>query len=289
MHVLSHQTQWLGAVVMAAAVSVPIAYLDARSHTQELPAETTAAEEALVSADVAIRQEHVDADGRSLPGRSPMLTYRLEHRASTSGPVMTMTLIAAERTIVQGIGVTRALEHSFIAARMERDAKNGLRLFNARGELLTMPYGDGVRPFGNLSDKFLPPSRPSPEPPTVQLAAFDRMVFARYRRADRRARLEQTHGLPAGSVRGLDRYISSTDGDLDEVLVDPDTVLPMEMNTVRDGHLVSRAEMAYDERPDGWLVRRRLRAERVVPSVNGRRVVLDIELSNVRLGSGGAE
>ena len=292
MHVLPVRTRSAAVALIAAALAIPIAYVDAIA-TRQLPSAPHAVEpsEEPFSADVAIRHAHGGADGRPLPGQSPALSFRLERRRGASGTVTTMTLIGVARATARGVAGVRALDHPYLAARMEHDPKQGLRLYNARGERLRLPEAADRALFGRMSDEILPGPRTGADRAAAEaaFASLDDVVAWRERGGERRARLERIHGPSQGSVGGLDQYISTDHGDLREVLVDPATALPIEMNTVRAGALVSRTRMSYDAHPAGVFVRRVLRTERVVPSVTPRRLVLEMELSNVRLASGGAQ
>jgi hypothetical protein len=286
MHVLPERTQVATTTALAAALAMSIAYVDARPGRQSEATLPTAGD--ALSADVTLRQVHLDAGGRPAPGSPPALSFRLDRRRGRAGREMTMRLTGVERAVVRGIGGMRALDHPFIPVRMDHDATNGLRLYNARGERLRNPDAGDRRLFGNLSDKFLPaPVDDAAAREPVAFAWVDDVLAAPGRHLDRRAELERAHGPAQGSIRGFDRFVSTDGTNLDEVLVDPVTALPVETSTVRDGVLVARAWMSYDAHPSGFLVRRLLRSERVVPSANRRRVVVEIELSNVTVSPGG--
>jgi hypothetical protein len=234
------------------------------------------------TADVAIEQTHMSSDGRPLPGASPSARYRLEHRAGSSGATV-LTLLSLERDTAEGLADRIPLDNPFLAVRMELDAKGGLRMFNGRGDRLREP---------TVADRHLFDLKPG----AASGAADSREVAARGRHpqfvipanggADRRAALEEIFGKPVERVRGLDRYLSRRHDDVDEVLVDPGTVLPAELNTVRRGALVSRVQMAYEARANGTLLRRSLRAERTLTD-DPRRIVTTIDISNVMIAGGG--
>jgi hypothetical protein len=288
MHVLPERTQRATTTALAAALamSIAIAYVDARPGRQSETTPPTGGD--ALSAEVTLRQVHLDADGRPVAGSPPALSFRLDRRRGRAGREMTMRLTGVERAVVRGVGGTRALDHPFIPVRMDHDATNGLRLYNARGERLRNPDATDRRLFGSLSDKFLPaPPDDGAAREPIAFAWVDDVLAAPGRHLDRRAELERAHGPSQGSIRGFDRFVSTDGTNLDEVLVDPATALPVETSTVRDGALVARAWMSYDAHPSGFLVRRLLRSERVVPSANRRRVVVEIELSNVVLSPGG--
>ena len=107
-------------------------------------------------------------------------------------------------------------------------------------------------------------------------------------RETRRAAFTRDMGSPQGLVRGLERFVQNRDGSTTEVLSDPTWSVPVEINVVRDGALVSHSVLSYDEDPGAGLVRRRIRSEQLLSPESGDRALVDFELSNIRLDRGGA-
>jgi hypothetical protein len=101
--------------------------------------------------------------------------------------------------------------------------------------------------------------------------------------AARRAGLVRELGAPQGSVRGLDRFVSMDGGAATEVLSDPRWAVPVEINVVRDGALVSHNTLRYVEDPGAGLVRSSMRSEQLVSPESGDRAVVDIAFANIRL------
>ena len=107
-------------------------------------------------------------------------------------------------------------------------------------------------------------------------------------RASRRAAFARDMGSPKGAVRGLERFLQDRDGVTTEVLSDPAWSVPVEINVLRDGTLVSHSVLSYEEEPGAGLVRRRIRSEQLLSPESGDRALVDFELANIRLGRGGA-
>jgi hypothetical protein len=236
------------------------------------------------TADVSIGQTHVAADGQRLPGASPSAKYRLEHRAG-SGAVTRLTLVELERETAEGATGRVALDNPFLAVRMELDGTGGMRLYNRRGDRVHEPTAADRGLFGVTN-----PGSGSTPPDTRQMSSRARpssLLVASGRAGERRAELERLFGAPVERVRGLDRYVTTRRGDVDEALVDPVTALPAELNTVRAGALVSRVQMAYEAKSNGTLVRRWFRAERAL--ADARRVVTTIDVTNVQVVAGGGQ
>jgi len=236
------------------------------------------------TADVAVGQMHVAADGQRLPGATPSAKYRLEHRAG-AGAMTRLTLVELERETAESVTGQVALDNPFLAVRMELDAEGGMRLYNRRGDRLREPTAADRRLFGVLN----PGSDSTPDTrPMSTRARPSNLLVASGRGDERRAEFERQFGAPVERVRGLDRYVKTRRDDVDEVLVDPVTVLPAEFNTVRAGALVSRVQMAYEPKGDGSFVRRWFRAERALPD-SARRVVTTIDVTNVQIVAGGGQ
>ena len=123
--------------------------------------------------------------------------------------------------------------------------------------------------------------------PMAARAGRAKLLVEANRRNERRAELERHFGPPVERVRGLDRYVTNRGGDVDEVLLDPTTALPYELNTVRGGVLVSRVLMSYEARGSAF-IRRSLRSERALADT-ARRVVTTIDVTNVQLVAGGGQ
>jgi hypothetical protein len=67
------------------------------------------------------------------------------------------------------------------------------------------------------------------------------------------------------------------------VLADADWAVPVEVRVLRRGALTTRASFSFEPGPGSSLVRRRSRSEHLIPEGKGARMVLDVELANVKL------
>jgi hypothetical protein len=258
---------------------------------RQASAEASNAAAGTFTADVAIRQTYTGS-GAGFQAASPALTLRVTGSLASSGPTA-ITLTGVERPVVRSAAGARLIDNPFIVSRMEYDERGGLRLYNSRGERVRVPEARDRAAFvvgGSLSrqagidtNRVLRDRRPAS--PAGGWA--DRLVARREERVRRRQLLELAHGAPVGRVAGLDRYLSATEEGLDEVLADPDTALPVEINTVHGGRLVARARFGYEQLDERFLVRRRVSAERVLPDAAGARVVTEIDVTNVHVDAGG--
>ena len=240
--------------------------------------------EGVFTADINIRQEHVDADGRSLPGAAPSAKYRIEHRPGPAA-LTRLTMVELEGMTAESVAGPVALDNPFLAVRMELDQKAGLRLYNRRGDRLRDVTAADRRYFGLAS----PPPGATPPDARVMSARsqVSNLVVTAGRSGARREELERRFGRSVERVRGLDRYVAMRRGDVEEVLVDPVTALPVEINTARAGVLVAHIRMTHQPMNGGTFLRRWFRAERSLPDA-ARRIVTTIDVTNVQSAMGGA-
>jgi hypothetical protein len=197
-----------------------------------------------------------------------------------------LTIVDIEGITAESVDGPVALDNPFLAVRMELDPGGGLRLYNRRGERLREVTAADRRHFGPAN-----PGRPVTPPDSRVMSARARtsnLLVSAAKSDERRAELERQFGRPVERVRGLDRYIRTRQGDIDEVLVDPATALPIELNTVRNGALASQIQMTYEPTGNGALIRRWFRAERALADA-ARRVVTTIDVTNAQVGSGGGQ
>jgi hypothetical protein len=103
---------------------------------------------------------------------------------------------------------------------------------------------------------------------------------------DRRARaVAASLGPVRGRVRGLDRYVSSDGPVTREVLLDPSSLVPFEVNEATGGRLDLRTTMTYQPDARGALTRTGMRIEQ--RGGLSRTTVVDLQYSNIRLPKGG--
>jgi hypothetical protein len=237
------------------------------------------------TADVTISQMHVGGDGQRLPGAAPKAKYRIEQRPGPNA-LIRLTLVEIEGVTAESAAGPVSLDNAFLAVRMDLDPKGGLRLYNRRGERLREVTAADRRLFGHAN----PPRGTTPPDARVMTvrAQTSNLLVTAGGSGERRTNLERRFGKPVERVRGLDRYVAARKGDIDEVLVDPATALPVELNTVRKGTLASRVQMTHEPKGNGTFVRRWFRAERALPDA-ARRVVTTIDVSNVQVIAGGGQ
>ena len=264
------------------------------------------------TADVTIRRRLIRKDGTPGP-EAPEMRYRWKRTLEEGGWKTTMTVLSVSSDTIQTSKGPQAVSRKVPVARIEiGDSRSPARIFDAEGRMLfmlpTTPAADGTRaPSGAALPPQLAAVRDSAASFKASLATAmttgsgaddapavlgsrewaDHLLPSATGRGARRAALTRDMGSPQGLVRGLDRFIQTRDGTTTEVLSDPAWSVPVEVNVVRNGALVSHSVLSYEEDPGAGLVRRRIRSEQLLSPESGDRALVDFELSNIRLARGG--
>ncbi len=247
-------------------------------------------------ADLTIRQTTVVAAGEPAGPAAPALTVRMERRQAGARWRTTMTLAQIERPQIRGLATSAAVINPFEVARMEYD-EDGTppRMYDRQGRLVRLPgAADRLRlhtPAALAAGMPVlePLSVPGGPPlPLTGHAWIDEVMAPLEKRQIRRANIERQLGRPSGQVRGLDRFVAWLGEDTHEVLVDPQTAVPVEVNTSRQGNLVARTTMTLVRDAAGRLRSRSMRTERSLPGDGNERRVTDVELANIQLTKEGA-
>lgn len=100
------------------------------------------------------------------------------------------------------------------------------------------------------------------------------------RQAERRDAIVRAFGPAVGRTRGLDRYVTQTTTGRQEVLVTPDTALPVELRSAVEGAEV-QTDVTYEPYGPYGYVRRFMRSEHRFSAAAAGRTVTEVELSNV--------
>jgi hypothetical protein len=210
----------------------------------------------------------------------------------------TLTLQHMDRPEIRGLATSAATINPFEVVRFEYD-EDGTppRMYDRHGRLVRLPgsadrrrlhtpaaIAAGLPVLESLAGRV--------PPPPVTFGGQDwaaAVVAPPEQRAARRIAIERQLGGPVGQVRGLDRHVAWMGTDTLEVLVDPDMVVPVEINRMRRGELVARTSITQTRDAAGALLRRTSRTERLVDGGGGERMVTEIELANIQVTAlGGA-
>jgi hypothetical protein len=242
------------------------------------------------SADVTMRQDRVSAD-RTLTHAPMESRFRFERTRSAAGWKTAITVLSGvPLNAAPGMeGIRSKAPH--VGMRIEDPGDgSGIRMVDAAGKELRLPQHDQLRSL---------PGRSGLTPFASPLAAeslaagigigradpgrdwADALVIQRGQHGSRAHSFEQLHGKPIDRTKGLDRYITSSQDSDSEILVDPESALPVEINIVRDGTLVSHVTHEYVPYGPQHLLRKRVRVERRVPGSRVERTLVVFELDNV--------
>jgi hypothetical protein len=256
------------------------------------------------TADVTIRRRLVKKDG-AVAAEAPEMRYRWIRRRTADGWRSTMSVLSVGSQRIQTSSGPQLVSMKVPVARIEAGPGQATRVFDAAGEQLFMPatdaplagdpapVADTASSLDRLRDHLRTPRPVAPALPAdaAERAARDlrsdawieQFLPAVKESAARRARLIRSMGTVQGTVRGLERFVSNGDGATTEVLSDPRWGVPVEINVVRNGALVSQTTIGYAEDPGAGLSRRRVRQELALSPESGDRAVADIEFTGIRL------
>jgi hypothetical protein len=243
------------------------------------------------AADITIRQWRVTADGARAGVDPPAVSVRVEAARNGSAWRTSLSMTGLDRPVARGLAGPQALDNPFLVSRLEYDDDGTPpRMFNARGQLMAMPGENERRALGlpeGLRDKNWDPSAvlgrvgaPGRGPDRTGLAG---LVVGVADAPKRRADVERHFGKRIGQVRGHDQFILRSGAQVDELLITPDTAVPVELNETTEGELTARMEFEYDAQGADALVRRHVRAERAIGKSGGERMVTDLSVTNLTL------
>jgi hypothetical protein len=262
-------------------------------------------------ADLTIRRQLLRRDG-TVGFQGPEMRYRWSRTLTERGWKTSMTLVSASPETIQTAKGPQAVSRKIPVSRIEiGDPQTPTRIFDTDGRMAFLlpsratpsaaagadrANAGAAGPFGSMAEALaaavtLPSTSGAGDPPPEAARSrewIEHLMPTRAAAAARRAALVRTLGSPQGLERGLERFIGNADGETTEVLSDPAWGVPIEINVVRGGSLVSHTTFGYAEDPGAGRVRRRMRSEHLLSPESGDRSVVDVELSNIRLDRGGA-
>ena len=244
-----------------------------------------------VSVDISVSRSHVGKDGKpKKKAGGPPAKYRWERSQTTNGWRTSITTLSQGKAAVKSLDGVHQIEppSDLVPVRIEDDEDGTpVRFYNARGKEIAAPSRDELR-------KRLP-ALAVPRPPAPADAQrrrhvtgrdwLDTFVVHKAKKEKRRKGLEDRFGRSRGQVKGLDRFLTASNDGEDEVLVDQEFGVPVELNRVRKGALVSHTTLEYERAADDALVRRSMRTEQTIdegPDA-GDRLVADVQFENLRI------
>jgi hypothetical protein len=246
------------------------------------------------SVDVSIRRLRLDGDGRRSGPAEPDLTYRWERQQKGVGWSTTMTVLPGAAPVVESIDGPRALKPMDRAVARIEDDEDGtpLRFYDARGRKIDVPSFEDLRKRSAGEPSFareleaLGSIASASRPPSPGREWVDALVVPKARKDARKRSIEGKFGRARGEVRGLDQFLTAGPDGQQELLVERAFQVPVEINVMKDGTLVSHTRIAYEPGADDVLIRRSVRIEEMTPGgADGKpgRTVSEIQFTNLRL------
>jgi hypothetical protein len=242
-----------------------------------------------LTADITVRRARLDRAGRRVGPDTEPVRYVLERRREAGGWATRMRMPRHDRTLLTVAGdVPAAPPRAVVLAETRADGE-APRLLDAAGRDVALPRlawprtmerDSGAPDVGLLLNGARRAGGARTSRASSEWADVFLTVAADH--AQRRAALAREHGPARGRVRGLDRFVSERGGRRREVLVEPGLALPVEVNDVEGGQLVAHRTFAYEAGPTGAMVRRGTHAEHLAGDGTGERLVVDVDLSNLR-------
>lgn len=259
-------------------------------------------EDAGFSTDITVRQSRTMGDGKIVPNYFPTMRFRFE-RSQVRGRWQTvLTRLPQSPTDVAGAKDLHFKRPDDVA-RIEDDGDGMPRVYDQSGRVMRVPSLDDLVQLIGFG---------GPDRPLAPISASSKTLHDRYVSAvgggrsgspwsrgvgagimaladapQRKREIERHLGRSVGKQKGLDRYLAKDGKTTREVLVEPGTSVPLEVNTAEDGTLVMHRRMAYQQDAAGRLFRIGQHTERLQAHSGGQRAVTDVEFSNYRVGPKG--
>ena len=225
----------------AACALAALCMLPGSPHAQAAQVAAAAATSPGLSADVVIERTTVDRNGAVI-SRMPKVRYRVTERRGSGGDT---TEIEFQNTPpFPGRGPLQDPGAGFRVLMNERD---GITVIDPTGKVVPanrQREGDAGAVAGSV------PGASASMPAELRREGKASLGLERSGEARRRA-LVARFGAAVGRHGEHERFVRSDAGTFEEVLVDPRTALPVEINTLRAGRLVHRSSLSYDTLPDG--------------------------------------
>lgn len=240
------------AMALAAAATAAAATAMAQPPTTDTPADGVE-----FSATVVVTRAVVDPKG-ALLRELPPSRY---HLAQYADGRLRLTMLPQA-----GVPATGAMGDAFAGITVENDAGGQLHVRDKDGRSLSLDRDD-ARGWTTAA--------PGTEP----------LIAPAAERPGRLSVLERRFGRPRGRVRGLDRYLAKDGTKVHEVLVNPDSALPAEVNVADGTTLVEHHRFEYARLGRGW-VRTRAASETAIPGTPSQRLVAVSTMADVQTKGG---
>ncbi len=230
------------------------------------------------SADLTVRHRRVTPSGVPIGLPRPDVIMRVVREERRGRWVTSLSASRLPDALVAGPRGTSTLVNPFLVARVEMaDDEEQPQLFDRRGQRVRAVSAADLQLVGAARVVQEGAASGRGRSPAGALLA----EAGTGGELTRRRELERRFGPATGRVRGLDRYVATTSDARHEVLVKPDTVLPVELLTSSSGRGEMRTGVTYDAHGRHGYVRRLLRTEHHLAEAGAGRAVTEVELANI--------
>lgn len=234
------------------------------------------------SADLMVRHRRVTPSGVPIGLPRPDVVMRVVREDRRGRWVTSLSASRAPDALVEGPRGASSLANPFLVTRVEMaDDEEQPRLFDRRGQQVRALSAADLQLVGaaRVVQQGAQGGRGRSSPAGALLAEAGGGG-----ELTRRRELERRFGPATSRVRGLDRYVATTSDARHEVLVRPDTVLPVEMLTASTARGEMRTGVTYQAHGRHGYVRRLLRTEHHLAEAGAGRAVTEVELANIVIG-----
>ncbi len=229
-----------------------------------------------VTMEMSVRRQHLTKAGAAIGAPTPTATYRLERSNRTGRWKTVISVLSVDRSPAYAFTGALKAPGAFPVARIEDDEDGTpVRAYDVRGRLVK-PLSSPVGPAAMASVASLMPPRSGGREWIETFVATAAGKPARRRNLERRF----GPGVPVGT---LTRY-TRRDGDLlQEVLVDPRSMVPVEQTATRDGKPAGHRTFTYGRGPNDAVVRTAVHSETPAASGADDLAIVVTTFSNIRL------
>jgi hypothetical protein len=250
--------------------------------------------------DLSVRRRHVKADGTPAGVPSPAVTYRLERSKKSGSWKTVLTVLSMDRFSIYSLKGLAGSPAPLSVVRIEDDEDGTpVRAYDSLGRQLALPRisSSGRTMLSSLAANAASPpagsssNRGSAGAQSLRGVAdagqsdrgwIENFLAAPATKKVRLRTFERGFGK-ATTVNGLSRFSKTTGRRIEEVLVSPQAMVPVESNVVLDATLVSHRTFAYRPAYADTLVRSAVHSEHLVTPSTGERAIDDTTFSNISL------
>jgi hypothetical protein len=249
--------------------------------------------------DISVRRRHVKSDGTPAGIPSPAVSYRLARSKKSGSWKTVLTVLSMDRFSIYSLKGLAGAPAPLSVVRIEDDEDGTpVRAYDSLGRQLALPtISSSSRSMlaslgaSAASDSASPSNRLTAGVQSLRGVAearqndrgwIDNFLATAANKKVRLRAFERGFGA-ATTVNGLSRFSKTTGLRVEEVLVSPRAMVPVENNVVEDATMVSHRTFAYRTAYADTLVRSAVHSEHLVTPSTGERAIDDTTFTNISL------